>query len=646
MVKLFNNQWQIFKITSEILGQIIDHEGQKLLPSISDVKKLERKIKLKFLGNLIKYLTAIKKILPFVLDYNLYYLSKHLYSECQLIHQNLGNNVSIIRSIQSLYKYSSFLEKFYNETSRIEVEVLSMLDSLSTLLYNSPYSLQHPEIVPDKSSPNLNHPKIWYTIECLKQGIVELDFYPVSWMKGFEEIEILDEELKSLQKTTKNQKIKFLELSTTAIISNHSTLSLDEIKHEFFYILFTQNAILFSYPSVKDKEQKKIISKQLELYINRQTNLKMSLIAKRFGMVYVFNETSIASKEIPHNIQLQLEEFQDQITQKCQGDLNAANKELQKFGSRFFQLLDEMEKWENILDPMIKPWKQVLRKLKNMVNQLRGEINRKLDDFEQYSTSVQENNVKLELEQKINNQIARLETLLQDYQNKTMPYLEKLPDLSPMTVLIEDFNTRAKSLKERMNKIFKDFSEKKININSNIDYWEDKYKEILNRSQFSLRSSLVRIFDQFSGVLEKEEKLFNTIQDATASTEDINLFPSKIVAPEGFSEKNIRKQIEKISQKLTNLDVRKQKFEEEKKRFLLLLEEKLSAKGLKSKKCIICHKSVKVAEDNYIKCEFCDSLSHYTCAVWWIQKYNSCPVCHNKYTVPGNQIFDPEQLES
>ncbi|WP_371803345.1 hypothetical protein [Candidatus Lokiarchaeum ossiferum] len=646
MVKLFNNKFQIFNFVSEILGQIIDSKGQKLLTSISDVKKLEKKIKIKLLGDLTKYLAAIKRIIPLLENLDLYYLPSELFSECKLIHQNLGNNISTIRSIQSLYKYSSFLEKFYNETSKIESSILSTLDSFSSLLFNSPYNIQHPDLLPKNNSPTQKFPEIWYTIECLKQGTVHLNIYPVSWMKIFEEIGILEEELKSLQKSTKNQNIQFLELFTTPIISDHATLSLDYCKQEFLYLLYSKEAIQLSYPSFKDKIQKKLIAKQLELYLNRQINFEMSLISKKYGILYVFNEQSIASKEIPHNIKLQLEEFQDQITQKKQGDLNAANKELQKFGGQFFQILDALENWSQKIAPIVQPWKQILRKNQNMINQLRGEINRKLNDFEEYSDSVQENNVKLEIEQKISKQIGRLETLLLDYQNKTTPYLENLPDLTPMNELIEDFNTRATSLKERMNKIFKEYSEKKINISSYIDSWEEKYSEILNRSKFSLRTSLVQLFDQFSGVLEKEGKLFNIIQDVSTPNENFDLFSTKIVSPEGFSEKDIRLQIEKITTKLASLDVRKQKYEEEKKRFLSLLEEKLNEKGLKSKKCIICHKSVKVAEDNYIKCEFCDSLSHYTCAVWWIQKYNSCPVCHNKYTVPGNELFDPNSLES
>ncbi len=122
-------------------------------------------------------------------------------------------------------------------------------------------------------------------------------------------------------------------------------------------------------------------------------------------------------------------------------------------------------------------------------------------------------------------------------------------------------------------------------------------------------------------------------------------FTSTLLQPERMTEKELRDRINAVNEKLLELEGQQHYLEEEKQKFQEYLGKVLkTTRNLETKQCVICHKPVDVTNDHFIQCEFCKSLSHYSCAAWWINKYNSCPVCHNSYTVPNSDVYDPDAV--
>ena len=49
--------------------------------------------------------------------------------------------------------------------------------------------------------------------------------------------------------------------------------------------------------------------------------------------------------------------------------------------------------------------------------------------------------------------------------------------------------------------------------------------------------------------------------------------------------------------------------------------------------CLICHKYIE-NKNIKIKCPYCGSSFHNTCAYRWFVNYNSCPYCLNQFIFP------------
>ncbi|MHA1795488.1 MAG: hypothetical protein ACTSUK_05205, partial [Promethearchaeota archaeon] len=199
---------------------------------------------------------------------------------------------------------------------------------------------------------------------------------------------------------------------------------------------------------------------------------------------------------------------------------------------------------------------------------------------------------------------------------------------------------------ESMNSVFIEYQKKGFNVLPLMETWMKKFESITNQASFTIRNTLTSLFSKYKSVLQSEQEFFETLSGYNSPDSALILKSLEILQPDRMSEADLRKQIEKIDQKLQKIDTIKNQYLLKREKLSSRLEDILKDHGLESKKCVICHQLVNVAEDNYIKCEFCGSLSHYTCAVWWIEKYNSCPVCHNKYTIPNNELFDPDQVEN
>ncbi|MHA1584153.1 MAG: hypothetical protein ACTSWL_02780, partial [Promethearchaeota archaeon] len=380
-------------------------------------------------------------------------------------------------------------------------------------------------------------------------------------------------------------------------------------------------------------------------YIERIFALYLSNLSLNFGLNFNFSSLPHPLKDYSQHILRFFDNQIEQLTEQHQGDFKGANQDLQPIGKKIFENIAILNQWIDDQTDLLQPWVQIGRRMKKSLNSLRGEINQKLEDFEQYAQSLQEHNTKMELEDIISNKIHELESLLNEYQETTAPIIDRnFPEIEELKKIVKDYLNRMIHLKKDMNQILKEYKSKDLDIVPLVSMWENKYDEVLNRTKFSLRKNISELFAQFNTVLEEEKEFSDTLKNINVHDEIPINFSGDLINPERFTVNDLRSRIAKLNNKIGEVKEISNKLTTEKERYTQLLEGQLKEQGLESKKCIICHKLVNVAEDHYIKCEFCGSLSHYTCAVWWLNKYNSCPVCNNKYTIPNNDLYDPDEI--
>ena len=638
---IINNNWKIFSTLDEILAKIIDDNGNKLIDSLSQLKKIEREIKPNFTNRIFKYLQNINLLLTNLNSNNYTHIPELIYLEISTIENSISNILPKLRSIRLIYKENTIFSRTIKELQQLS----DRCQKNNTIILNnwnqfSDYDEKSKKFSIASKRPYENKPQIWYSFAFLKESKFFLSFDKYPWMKNFKEADYLIKKLRS-------SKFILSEIFTMSDLIDQPSIKNKPFRLEFFFLLYelkilkTENLY-----SKMEKIKKNQIKRQLELFSHDIINQLMSQAAKEYEIGYSRDEDINPQKEIPRTMLDLLNRKQEEITSEYHGDFHTANQILQEHGKILFEIIDQIELRLKNISNLMNPWPDVLKKSYQMLNQLRGEISRQLEDFEQYSSSIQVDSDKIILEQITQKNIRQLENLLKDYQKVTAPYIpESLPKIDELKGIIDDFHKKISNSNDDIEKTFKEFGKKGVNIASIKDNWDDEYKAILNRAKFSLKGLIISIFHQFNNVLEKEQDFFDSLNEDPLGDNLEKYDSTDFLKPERLSEKDLRNKISKYNNKILEFEDLKVKYTKEKENLVKILESQLNENGLKSGTCAICRQSVNVAEDNFVKCEFCGALTHYTCVVQWIQHHNSCPVCMNQYTIPNNGLFDPDKLE-
>ena len=641
---IINNDWKIFSVLNEILAKIIDHNGNKLLDSLSQLRKIEREIKSNFTIRIFKYLQNVNLLLTNLTNLNSNDYSsipELIFSEISSIENSISHLLPKMRSIRLIYKENTIFSRTIKELQQLNDRCQK---NISILLHNwnqfSDYNQNTKQFSIPPKRPYENKPQIWYSFAFLKESKFFLSFDKYPWMKNFKEADYLIKKLRS-------SKFILSEIFTMSDLIDQPSIKNKPFRLEFFFLLYelkilkTENLY-----SKMEKIKKNQIKRQLELFSHDIINQLMSQAAKEYEIGYSEDDDINPLKEIPRTMLDLLNRKQEEITSEYHGDFHTANQILQEHGKILFEIIDQIELRLKNISNLMNPWPDVLKKSYQMLNQLRGEISRQLEDFEQYSSSIQVDSDKIKLEQITQKNIRKIENLLKDYQKVTAPYIpESLPKIDELKEIIDDFHKKISNSNDDIEKTFREFGKKGVNITLIKDNWDEEYKAILNRAKYSLKGLIISIFHQFNNVLEKEQDFFNSLNEDPLKDNMQKFDSTDFLKPERLSEKDLRNKIKKYNNKILEIEDLKVKYSKEKENLVRILEQQLNENGLKSGTCAICRKSVNVAEDNFVKCEFCGALTHYTCVVQWIQHHNSCPVCMNQYTIPNNGLFDPDELE-
>ena len=457
---IINNNWKIFSTIDEILAKIIDDNGNKLIDSLSQLKKIEREIKPNFTIRIFKYLQNINLLLTNLNSDDYSSMPEFIFSEISTIENSISHLLPKMRSIRLIYKENTIFSRTIKELQQLNDRCQK---NISILLHKwnqfSDYDQKTKQFSVIPKRPYENKPQIWYSFAFLKESKFFLSFEKYPWMKNFKEADYFIKNLKS-------SKFVLSEIFTMSDLINQPSIKDKPFRLEFFFLLFelkilkTENLY-----SKMEKNKKNQIKRQLELFSHDIINQLMSQAAKEYEIGYSGDDDTNPQKEIPRTMLDLLNRKQEEITTEYHGDFHTANQILQEHGKILFEIIDQIELRLKNISNLMNPWPDVLKKSYQMLKQLRGEISRQLEDFEQYSSSIQVDSDKIKLERITRENINKMENLLKDYQNITAPYIpESIPKIDELKGIIDDFQKKISNMKKDIDKTFKQFSFLLLNI--------------------------------------------------------------------------------------------------------------------------------------------------------------------------------------
>jgi hypothetical protein len=654
LLYFFNNKWEVFTQLENVFASLLTETGNRKIMGENPLKSYKNEVKSRQLKPYFKYLSFLEELYYQIVQDEYIVIPELIVKELGDLRKLISSSHTKIRTIRTIYKDHDFFEKIeivldqflkiihtqyekYSEYFEQEILRNNKLD----IDRNPPYSIQ-----------TINYEykaQLWVDFERITHKTIQISKTLPSWLKFTSDFSQFLTVIKKIEKMDENNQVQIQKILEIEDLKTHSTLGNKKFLIEWIYLLRNSKVITAVDSGFKiEKEEKKKMKLRLQEKINLLLSQKASDILK---LIPIEGE----SIHFPENFRFQnnyspllldlLSNKQEFLTSEYYGDFRKINEELQSFGNIIFSVLDELETWITKITPYLLPMNQVIDPFKKVITKLRGEINRQLDDFEIYAVSVQKDNNKMELEKLLDDQVKKLNNLLINYQNQIDPVIKSnIPELTSLETQIQVFTSDLAEINKDVQDIFQNFQDKPVDINFFIEKWEDKYQEIINRTNFSVKSTLGLIFNRFNQILHQEQVFIDKFKKSSVESGLPKFFSSEFLSQERYSEQDLRNRIKYLDNKILEFEDIKSSYLSEKEKYLTYLEEMLKADGLESKKCIICYKAVNVASDNFIKCEFCGSLSHYVCNVWWLNKFNSCPMCHHKYTIPNNSIYDPNSM--
>ncbi|MHA1619151.1 MAG: hypothetical protein ACTSVZ_07695 [Promethearchaeota archaeon] len=645
------------------LSQIIDADG-KILLDTSEIRKIERNIKIKKWMVYRKYFSAIEIFLTNLPSDEYIYLPYALFIETLRFQENCGQCLTIIRTLNIKFPKLTFFDK-------ISVMIQGFLD-LSSNLSSQIAKSRDFEIPPDLSQINFSednfrdhrlissfhhNPTIWRRAQSILKVPYQKNLPLSPYLYIFHEAHTIEQLFSSSNSSGNMLLPSFQQISEsssgldrdliTDSNSEISTFQIPEIFSEFLFFLYQNDNIIIDLNAKSSKgdgarKSEKMVEDMLSEYLVQYLGEQITSRKIRLSSP---PPNSLPLNELQHQFNIHISWRQEELTKLHDGDLIVISQDLQKEGTVLFTILESLEVWLKEKQTFLPTVKRPFKTIRVLIGQIRGNIAQTLDDFDQYARSIREDRHKMELEKILETNVQDLESHLRNYQMTTTPFIESsMPDLDKLITIIQQYKQNFIDMRSKITEIFREFKDKGVNVAPLMDEWTGKYEEVTNRASFTLRNTLTTIFSKFNTVLETEQEFFESVTGFSPNSNFSSFQSVDFLQPEKLSESDLRDRISKMDTKLSEFNNIRRRYLEERDKYSNMLEDLLKNSGLESKKCIICHKNVDIINDHYVKCEFCGSMSHYTCAVWWLDRYNSCPVCYNKYTIPNNELFDPDQM--
>lgn len=645
----FNPTWAAFQQLHEILDPLLNAQGQKPESGIN-LKSVENKIGAKKFGEIINYFQLINQILNKIESADFFYLPSRIFQELERLRIEIAQFATKIRTIRTAYKINTAFERELDELNRLHMAVIETINLLFMLWMNHKRDEMQTELFKPELPSNLSYlPSIWFDVLMIKEPPLSVFQRPEEWWLTIDEWKLLNDTYQDISKHNKTNRVFIKELYEAPQLKNHEILKDDHIRKEFLYF-FGKLQLLIEHesPSLKDKQKKKDIQFKISQFIDQLLTNVLIELSEKYQLESKKADSPL--RILPNILVDNVHRIQENLVTHFEGDLSKANQESQKALEPVSKFIDDVEEWFNSIRPLILSWDKVVERIQKAITHGRSDLIRMAEEFETYAKTVKEESFRSELTLIIDEKIHQLEVILQQYERETNQIIaHNFPELQQIEKLLQKYESEVLIIKDNMKAKFQEFKEKDVDLYSNIKIWTEKYESLKNRIRFTLTNLLFIFFQKFQKVLAEEEELFQKLGALQSQTLGANIGSNLIAEftpPDRMNSVELKERIDNINEKLLEIDATRQHLEQEKAKCQQVLGKYLKEnQSIETKKCVICHKLVTVTEDHFIQCQFCKSLSHYSCAAWWIDKYNSCPVCHNVYMVPNSTIYDPTSLE-
>jgi len=279
---------------------------------------------------------------------------------------------------------------------------------------------------------------------------------------------------------------------------------------------------------------------------------------------------------------------------------------------------------------------------------LRDDLTRKEGEFVEYVKNIANEAQKGELQEKVNGVVKDLESSLQSYEEKTRVLLtEKFSQLQEVEMELKKFEKTYQDSVQAISRLIQQYGdEQHVNVYSVLKNWEIYLIDFQKKMRFSASNLFASLADRFKPILEEERELLdNIITNEVNSTGGET--PAHWLDPPNLTIVENQQRIQSLDQRLKQLEgLRENLFQER-----LGIEKYLagtiqSKEKIETAQCIVCHKVINFAEDQFIKCPACNRAAHYLCLAWWLDKHSRCVVCGSEYLIPDNYAYPEDEEQS
>ncbi len=347
----------------------------------------------------------------------------------------------------------------------------------------------------------------------------------------------------------------------------------------------------------------------------------------------------------------------DQIKKILSVALNASRKELEtsptnqsvaeitgSYSSGVEKLVHKLE----ALDALIAKCQEfvgseiiVFPTLSQLHANLQEDLRRKEGEFVEFVKNVENEAQKGELQEMIGSAIKELEKSLQAYEEKARQLLkEKFDTPQILEAELKQFEKKYLETVQQVSNLIRQYGdERHVNVYSVLKNWEIYLMDFQKKMKFSASYLFASLADRFKPLLEQERELYEKIQGAELNPSNVET-PSQWLTPGNLSHEENRQRLQSIDQRLKEMDTLRERLLQER----LGIEKYLagtiqSEEKIETKQCVVCHKNINFAEDQFIKCPSCNRAAHYLCLAWWLEKHNNCVVCGAEYVIPDNFTY-------
>lgn len=318
---------------------------------------------------------------------------------------------------------------------------------------------------------------------------------------------------------------------------------------------------------------------------------------------------------------------------------------------RFYSKIQEIEDWVLTLENYLKPYDSITESFRKIFSNVGSEIFRRKNEYLSFIQTVKDEDVRVNIRNFIKEKISELNELIRTYEDETSLIIkEEFPQLTQIREILKRYSEKIQTIKDDVYKKLEAKKTQDIDIYQIIKLWEDNFNRKRDQLTFLISLLINKLFKSFKELLDKEGFLFATITEISEQTENFEKLPLNFALSaflaEKLTEDELRERIVEINSKINHLNNSLGLYQVELSKLEKLLSNRVKlSKGIADTdvQCTVCHKYINFAKDKVITCPFCGSTYHYLCIVWWVSKYNTCPMCQNSFLQPYSDLFESQE---